>query len=142
MDDEGKLPRRDCSGDALLYTAFPDTLLLTAPHASPSSSPSDAPQTRVPRGAPAKATRSRTSVPYGCCLWQPHTFDGDVFQFPTGKERNVGCAPAHPGYALLHGPRGVSSLAQSSIPGGQPSSLSSALAILSHQPVNKSQTFQ
>lgn len=42
MDDEGKLPQRDCSGDALRYAALPDMLVLTAPHSR--FSPSDAPR--------------------------------------------------------------------------------------------------
>lgn len=115
MDDEGKLPQPDCSGDALLHTASPHMLPLTAPHTSPSLNPSSAPQSRVPRGALAKETCSRTQLPQGCCLWQPVRTTGTCFNCCW----DASCAPANPGHCLGPGAQA----AQPSIPGGKPRSL-------------------
>lgn len=134
MDDEGKLPRRDCSGDALLQAAFPE-MLLTDPHTG--SCPSNAPQTQVPRGALAKVTPSKTSVTHGCCLWQPVATMG-MCLIAIRRGQRCGMCSCKP--RALCGPWELSSLAQSSIPPGKHGLLSSCAGPSSHQPVSKSQS--
>lgn len=112
-------------------------MLPTDPHTGFSSS--RAPQTQGPRGALAKVTLSETSVTHGCCLWQPVPMMGMCFNCCQARKEIVGCAPANPGHCM--GPGSPAARHRAASLQEHPACCP-VLAILSHQPVSKSQSFQ
>lgn len=131
------MTKESCHGETareMLCSRQPFPKCSQHPHTGSSSS--SAPQSQVPRGDLAKVTLSKTSVICGCCLWQCVPMMGMCFNC---------CQARKEMWDVLLPTQGIAWALGVQQPGTEQhpyKKTQPVLAILSYQPVSKSQSFQ